>query len=515
MSKKAPTLTQMAVIVIFTLSCFGLLLYLWLAFGGPTPLLAKSYEVKIPFPEATQLANQSDVRISGVSVGKVTGLELTEDGERTLATIQLQSRYGPIPADSRAMIRSKTLLSEAYVELTPGDPEGAELPDGGELSPARVARSIQLDEIMRAFDPKTRHAFGVWMQNSAVGAAGRGLSFSNAIGELQPTFAEFDSLLRVLDSQGAAVKHLFRDGATSFRALSRQKGQLSGMIRNFNTVFKTTAERNRELEEAFVAFPTFLDESRLTADRFAEFAVKTDPLMRQLKPVGTELSGALVQFGRFAPEFKGFVEGAAPVIQRADKAFPAAQRLFAEDFPPVLKAVQPFLYGINPLIEVVDSQRRELAAFVGNIAATLQGSQPGDDVSRPHYLRVMSMLGAQGFATFDKRLTVNRNNAYVKSGAYSDIGTGGLKSFHSQQCTSGVQGILDPTTPTNPNFLQRVGGDADAAEDFFERIKRFAFAGTDSTNALQAPGCVKQGKFNPIGNSGPATDYPQVLSGKP
>src|SRR5690606_13887596 len=118
MSKKAPTLTQMAVIVLFTLSCFGLLLYLWLAFGGPTPLLAQSYQIKVPFPEATQLATESDVRISGVSVGKVKGLELAPDGERTLATVQLDPEFGPVPESTRAIIRAKTLLSEAYVELT-------------------------------------------------------------------------------------------------------------------------------------------------------------------------------------------------------------------------------------------------------------------------------------------------------------------------------------------------------------------------------------------------------------
>ena len=47
-------------------SCFGLLLFLWLAFGGPIPLKPKGYRFQTSFAEATQLAKEADVRISGV-----------------------------------------------------------------------------------------------------------------------------------------------------------------------------------------------------------------------------------------------------------------------------------------------------------------------------------------------------------------------------------------------------------------------------------------------------------------
>ena len=38
MNKQVPSLGKILVMVGFALSCFGLLLFLWLAFGGPTPL---------------------------------------------------------------------------------------------------------------------------------------------------------------------------------------------------------------------------------------------------------------------------------------------------------------------------------------------------------------------------------------------------------------------------------------------------------------------------------------------
>ena len=137
MSKKAPSTTQLLVIAGFALSCFGILLFLWITFGGPTPFKAKSYEITIPFDEATQLAEQSDVRISGVNVGKVKNIERDPD-KLAIATIEIDDKYAPIPQDTRAILRTKTLLAETYVELTPGDRDGPKLEDGG--TPARRQR---------------------------------------------------------------------------------------------------------------------------------------------------------------------------------------------------------------------------------------------------------------------------------------------------------------------------------------------------------------------------------------
>jgi len=185
--------------------------------GNPTldPIRAKTYEIKVPFNEATQLAEQSDVRISGVNVGKVQKIELAPNGRQALATAAIDDRYAPLPASTRAILRTKTLLGETYIELTPGSREGKQLEDGGTLPEANVAESVQLDEIFRTFNAQTRAAFQHWMQEAAVAINGQGENLSYALGGLEPTFTEFDKLFRVLDSQRLAVGQLFRNGATS------------------------------------------------------------------------------------------------------------------------------------------------------------------------------------------------------------------------------------------------------------------------------------------------------------
>src|SRR6266571_1842643 len=107
MQKQAPSLGKILVMVVFALSCFGLLLFLWLAFGGSVPLKPKGYRFHTSFAQAGQLALQADVRISGVPVGKVVAIEPDKGTGRADVTIQLDTRYAPLPSDARAILRQR------------------------------------------------------------------------------------------------------------------------------------------------------------------------------------------------------------------------------------------------------------------------------------------------------------------------------------------------------------------------------------------------------------------------
>ena len=76
MVKQAPTFGRLMAMVVFALSCVAILLYLWLTFGGPVPLRPESYRFEAKVREAATLPVEADVRVAGVSVGKVKRKEL-------------------------------------------------------------------------------------------------------------------------------------------------------------------------------------------------------------------------------------------------------------------------------------------------------------------------------------------------------------------------------------------------------------------------------------------------------
>jgi len=506
MSKRAPSTAQLLLIAGFALSCFGILLFLWITFGGPTPFKAKPYEIKVPFQEATQLAQQSDVRISGVSVGKVQNIEESPDGQQAQATIDIEDKYAPIPKGTRAILRTKTLLGETYVELTPGDADGPKLHDGASLARANVAESVQLDEIFRTFDKRTRLAFQEWMQEGATAISGQGQSFSNALAELDPFFTEFDHLFRLLDTQRLAVKQLFSNGATTFRALRGREGELASLIRNSNAVFSTTAARNQDIEALFRVFPTFEDEQRLTFDRLKEFALNSDPLFRQLVPAAEQLSPTLIAFSKFAPQAKGLFEGLEPVIDRAPNGLGSLRTFLRSDFPVLLRAIDPFLRNVNPILTGLGLYKNEVTSLLGNVAAATNAVHLSSQGVQIHYLRLLAPFGPESLATYPQRTTTNRNSAYSQP-RYAERLAKGLLNFNTAQCSSGITAHLNSNTPNEPAFNQRTGGDVTKATNFYERLKHFAFGDQDDSSSIPAPGCSPQPPLQPIYGSGSATTY--------
>ena len=377
MQKQAPSLGRILTMVIFALTCFGLLLFLWLSFGGPIPLKPKGYQFKVAFPEATQLAVEADVRVAGVSVGKVRAKSLDPaHPNRTVATIELTRKFAPIARDAHAILRQKTLLGETYVELTPGNKRQAgTVPDGGFLADARVAKTVELDEIFQALDPKTRASFRSWQQDLSKAVAGRGRDLNDALGNL-PAFADDgNDLLTVLDGQSQEVSGLVRGTGQVFGALTQDEGQLHNLVVNAGDTFDATSRQQEALAETFRIFPTFLDESKATFQRLERFSKDTDPLVQELRPAMRDLSPTLRDVRALAPDLRNLFVNLDPLITASKTGLPALRDTLTEA-KPLLGQVQPFLEQLNPVLQWLEYNQLTTSDFISNGAAALADTIP-------------------------------------------------------------------------------------------------------------------------------------------
>jgi phospholipid/cholesterol/gamma-HCH transport system substrate-binding protein len=522
MVKSVPSFGRIAAMVVFALSCFGLLLFLWLAFGGAIPLKPKGYQFKATFDEATQLATESDVRISGVPVGKVKTIEPDKRTGRTLAVIELESRYAPLPSDARAMLRQKTLLGETYVELTPGTASAPPIPENGTLRQTQVSETVELDEILRAFDPKTRQAWQTWMQAQAQGIDGYGRDINDALGNLAPFAEDAATLLDILRRQEGAVQRLVADSGVVFGALTERGNQLRQLIENSNEVFATTAARDTQLQETFRALPTFERESQQTVRRLAEFATDTDPLVTQLRPAARELSPTLIDLSAMAPDLQRLFRNLGPLIAASRTGFPAAERVL-RDLRPLLAQVDPAAQQVVPLLDWIGLYKNELNAFFANVVAATQARSPGSAV---HYLRTANPLNPENLAVHPRRVGTNRPNAYLRPRGSDDLPRG-LPVYEDRHCGNPVPGVVNdppvlpalPTvpTPTVPGLPVPVPSVVPSlptaqemqdlvSDDLLNRIFTYAY----NSGNVPAPPCRKQAPFT---YGGETTQYPHVTAG--
>jgi virulence factor Mce-like protein len=490
MQKQAPSFGRLALMALFALSCFGILLFLWVSFGGAVPLAAKQYQVKINFPEATTLAEQADVRISGVPVGKVQSKTL--NGNRTEAVLNIEKRYAPLPADTEAVLRAKTLLGETFVELTPGSKDGPTIADEGTLEQGQVSDTVQLDEIFRAFDPKTRLAFRTWLDQQGRGLKNRGSDLNAALGNLAPFERDATTILEILNEQEGDVRRLVNNTGVVFDALTERDGQLSSLITSSNAVFSTTASRDERLKEIFTVFPTFLAESRTTTTRVTRFAENTDPLITQLRPAARELSPTLVQLRALAPDLRALFRDLDPLITAAKRGLPATEQIL-DDTVPVLEQLDPFLRNLNPMLDWLGLYKREIVSFFGLDAASTQAVDQTQGSPRPvHYLRTANPLNPENLAAYPKRLPSNRSNPYTEPGLYAKYP---IKVFGTYLCTNNPQPVLqDPGSAVLPGPIAELapGLEIPVAQLLPEELRNQILEFSGLGDGVAAPPCVEQ-----------------------
>jgi ABC-type transporter Mla subunit MlaD len=485
MQKQAPSLGRILTMVLFALSCFGLLLFLWLSFGGPIPLKPQGYRFKVAFPEATQLGLEADVRVAGVSVGKVRAKDLDPHGNRTVATLEIDRRYAPVRSTARAILRQKTLLGETYVELTPGTRGSPTVPEGGFLRNSQVAPTVELDEIFNAFDPQTRAAFRDWQQTLASSFQGQGQTISDAFGNL-PTFAlDATTLTQILDQEAAPLQRLVRDTGGVFAALTQDEGALHNLIVNSERVFSATASQNESLAQVFQIFPTFLDESKLTLARLRRFAIATDPLIKDLKPVAHDLKPTLHDVRLLAPDLRSTFHQLGPLITASRTGLPALRDVLT-GARPLLAATGPFLGELNPILEWLALYQHQVADFIGAVpsavGAATATATPG---AVGHYLRQISPNGAETVGIHKTRLTTNRGNTYNNPLYLSELSTNQGLIFPNWDCNNTVShGPQGPDTsnpgPTNTGpacFVEAPLQFQNRAQGKFPHVDRESYLG--------------------------------------
>ena len=450
-SARSMTPGRIAIAAAFALSCFGLLLFLWLSFGGASPLNPKSYRIHVKTEEALGLVSQADVRISGASVGKVVSFE--RDGSLTDVTIEIDPQYAPRPVDTRAVLRQKTLLGETYVELTPGSPESGLIPEDGTLAEANVESTVRIDQLLKTFNARTRADIRAWLTSLDGGLRGRGADLNASFGSAGRTAVAANGVLGVLDGQQDATQRLVRDSGVVFGAIGNQEAAVQGLITSGERLLGATAARDAELAETLRILPTFLRELRPTMAEVDRTTDELDPVVSALGPVAATLKPTLADVAAFAPDLEATFRRVQPLARASKRGLPAATGILAEARP-LIGRLDPLAGDLLPATQYLKRYRRELIYAWPKAAATTQGTFPDPSTGEPlHYLRLQPVVGLQSLIGYPGRLATNRHNPYNSDPEWLAGLRDSLESFH-------CRGALDvpllnvPCEEQQPQLLQ-------------------------------------------------------------
>ncbi len=109
---------------------------------------ADTYKLYANFDNVAGLTVRSKVTMAGVTIGKVSAIDLDRDSYTGRVTMELQKRVDNLPEDSTASILTAGLLGEKYVGISVGGDE-ALLKEGGVIQDTQSA--LVLEDLIGKF----------------------------------------------------------------------------------------------------------------------------------------------------------------------------------------------------------------------------------------------------------------------------------------------------------------------------------------------------------------------------
>jgi len=104
-----------------------------------------SYTVYADFPSAGGLKPGTTIEIAGVQVGHVTGIRLNNFQARVMMSIQNGIK---LTQDSIASVKTKGLIGEKFVQISPGGSDKI-IPPNGKIS--EVEPPVDLEELLSKY----------------------------------------------------------------------------------------------------------------------------------------------------------------------------------------------------------------------------------------------------------------------------------------------------------------------------------------------------------------------------
>lgn len=107
--------------------------------------IASTMSVRIQLAESGGLLANQDVTVRGIPIGRVTAINLTDDGVEAVTAIDAGTR---IPRSSPVRVSGLSAAGEQYVDFRPIDGEGPFLTDGSVIDKAQTSVTVSLPQII-------------------------------------------------------------------------------------------------------------------------------------------------------------------------------------------------------------------------------------------------------------------------------------------------------------------------------------------------------------------------------
>lgn len=361
-----------------------------LVFGARPPKLHPPFRLHALVRTDTSVRKGQPVRMAGVAVGAVTGVEPGPRGSASaLVTMEIERRGLPLHSDARGRIRPRLLLEgNFFVDLSPGSPGRPLLHSGDTLGTGAITGPVQLDRLLSDLTEPTRtslrgflQGYGSALARSPDGSETAGQSLNRSLGYAPAALR--DTAIVTEASLGTAPDDLSRGiGGTGrlLAGLAASGHELTELVGNFDRTVQAFAARAPELrrtiaeldgvaraaDPSFTALDRALPPLRTLARRLVPGTRRLDRTITVTSPWLRQATALLAE-----PELGGLSRDLQPLVQDAARSTRSLQgfteRLDAVDACLLGKVLPVGAAAVTdpPLTTGIPTHLEALQAFVG------------------------------------------------------------------------------------------------------------------------------------------------------
>ncbi|MDP5181459.1 MlaD family protein [Blastococcus sp. BMG 814] len=201
--------TKLKLLAFATLAVVGMAYLGFKYVGLDRALLGGGYEVAADFRDSGGIFVNAEVTYRGVAVGRVTDMQVIDDGVRVVLRIDPDAE--PIPADTDAAVATRSAVGEQYVILRPTSAGEPYLDDGAVIPQERTSTPVPVEQMLLNLD---EFVGSIDQENLRIVVEELGRAFEGAGEDLGRLIGNGDLLLARAQESLPQTLQLIRDGQT-------------------------------------------------------------------------------------------------------------------------------------------------------------------------------------------------------------------------------------------------------------------------------------------------------------
>ena len=210
------------------------------------PVVGSGPEYRAVFANAAGLKVEDQVQVSGVKVGKVESVGLTEARDAVEVVFRADSPV-PLGDQTRAVIRVRTLLGQKYLAL---EPDGDEELDGED--PIPLSRTTVPFDVVQSFEGLGETASEINKERLAEAFTTLSDTFRGTPPDVQAAFDGLSRLSEVIVDRDDQLARLLAASREVTQVLADQRTQFTQLLEDGNRLFQAVNAREEIIERLLV-----------------------------------------------------------------------------------------------------------------------------------------------------------------------------------------------------------------------------------------------------------------------